>query len=169
MLTKTCTSIWWRLLYRTLPKTFKVIWRPVVDTNSKQALGVFDGSPGEIHEVHYSRGDLSDGARGWLQQWGCLMLDWNNFSLEAVVFLSSDCTAGQSDQRSASQLLHQLDESFGPLGWRTLIKILTVSTVRLVVLLQILSFSVPELISHYASLWAWMNFFFNYLFSLKFS
>lgn len=32
------------LLYRTLLKTFKVIWSPVADTNSKQDFRVFDGS-----------------------------------------------------------------------------------------------------------------------------
>lgn len=35
------------LLYRTLLRTFKVIWRPAVDTNSKQDLRVLDGSPGK--------------------------------------------------------------------------------------------------------------------------
>lgn len=51
------------LLYRTLLKTFKVIWRPVVDTNSKHDLGVFDGSPGKICSTLQQR-DLSDGAQG---------------------------------------------------------------------------------------------------------
>lgn len=61
------------LLNRTLPKTFKVIWRPVVDTKSKQALRKFDGSPGKtwgplqdystsisqtVHKADYSSGEV---------------------------------------------------------------------------------------------------------------
>lgn len=51
------------LLYRTLLKTFKVIWNPVVDTNSKQDLRVFDGSLARFSSALQKR-DLSDGEQG---------------------------------------------------------------------------------------------------------
>ena len=50
------------LLYRTLLKTFKVIWRPGVDTNSKQDLKVIDSSLARFSSALQQR-DLSDGVQ----------------------------------------------------------------------------------------------------------
>lgn len=76
------------LFIQSIIQTFKVIWRPVVDKNSKQALWRLDRSPGTIHGAHWGCTALIAAGRR-----GGLILDWNN-SFIYIIAGPSDCAAG---------------------------------------------------------------------------